>query len=327
MKKSLVALAVLAATGAASAQSSVTIYGQVDAYVGSVKDTITSVTNVSQTAVNSSGLFSSRWGFKGSEDLGDGLKANFVLEGGFSPDTGATAGDLFGRKATVGLSGNFGAVNLGRDYTAYFTLRNMTNNTADSNAAITNTVWANGGDYTIRTNNSVRFDSQTYSGISGSVAYAFGENKTSTLTSTDTISANVKYAQGPVLVGFAHQTQKAALATESDTKFNLIAGSYDLGTVKLNAGLNNVSRTSTDESEYQVGLSAPLGATTLYAGFAGSTVENKAGVEQSKRTGYNLAATYSLSKRTTAYAAYMNAEIKNTTQELKAVAIGVHHAF
>ena len=142
MKKSLIALAVLAAAGAASAQSSVSLYGLADVYVGSVKNTIANPNSKKQTAVNSSGLNNSRWGLRGSEDLGNGLKANFVLEAGFETDTGAAGslGSTFQRKSTVGLSGAFGSVELGRNYTAYDTLRAVTNNTADTNVSVTNEV-------------------------------------------------------------------------------------------------------------------------------------------------------------------------------------------
>ena len=94
MKKSLIALAVLAASGAAMAQSSVTLYGRLDASVASVKTETTGavpVASITQTGVNESNLNSTFWGLKGTEDLGNGLKANFKLESRFSIDTGAIA--------------------------------------------------------------------------------------------------------------------------------------------------------------------------------------------------------------------------------------------
>ena len=327
MKKSLIALAVLAAAGAASAQSSVTLYGRVDAGLVSVKDQITPANDgKTTTKLDSNVLNNSLWGFKGTEDLGNGLKANFVLESGMSMDTGAQADKdrLFNRKATVGLSGNFGTVELGRNYTAYDTLRSATNNTADTNMAVTGDVWKAGGDYALRTDNSVRFDSTNYSGFSGSVAYAFGENKATGKDSTNNLSLHVKYANGPVLVGYAHQTEKAATGT--DTKYNLFAGSYDLGVAKLNAGYNKASRAGDNkDTEYQVGVSAPFGATTVYFGYAGAKNEIS-GVEV-KRSGFDLAATYALSKRTTAYAGYKTYEIKNANKEVTAVGVGVRHVF
>ncbi len=327
MKKSLIALAVLAAAGAASAQSSVTLYGRVDAGLVSVKDQITPANGgKSTTKLDSNVLNNSLWGLKGTEDLGNGLKANFVLESGMSMDTGAQADTtrLFNRKATVGLSGDFGTVELGRNYTAYDSLRSATNNTADTNMAVTGDVWKAGGDYNLRTDNSVRFDSNNYGGFSGSVAYAFGENKATGKDSTDTLSLHVKYANGPVLVGYAHQTEKQAVG--SDTKYNLFAGSYDFGVAKLNAGYNKASRAGDNkDTEYQVGVSAPFGATTVYFGYA-SAKNEIAGVEV-KRTGFDLAATYALSKRTTAYAGYKTYEVKGANKEVTAFGVGVRHVF
>jgi predicted porin len=128
MKKSLIALAVLAASGAAMAQSSVTLYGVADAYVGSQKANAVTVsgtrlvsTATRNSVVESGGLSGSRWGLRGTEDLGNGMKANFVLESGFDISNGASqqGGALFGRQAFVGLGGGFGAVSLGRQYNAY----------------------------------------------------------------------------------------------------------------------------------------------------------------------------------------------------------------
>ncbi len=333
MKKNLIALAVLAAAGAASAQSSVTLYGRVDAGLVSAKAVDAAGVSLTQTKLDSNVLNNSLWGFKGTEDLGNGLKANFVLEAGMNMDDGTASTykvngkDVtgFNRKATVGLSGGFGSVELGRNYTAYDTLRGATNNTADTNMAVTNNVWAVGGDYANRTDNSIRFDSNTYSGFSGAVAYAFGENKAPGLDSTDTLSLHVKYANGPLLVGYAHQALQAA--TGADTKYNLVAGSYDFGVAKLSAGYNKGERAGSEDQEYQVGVSAPFGATTVYFGYANGKQENNAGVTLEERSGFNLAATYALSKRTTAYAGYKSYELKNSKVENTVYGVGVRHVF
>ena len=120
MKKSFLALALMSAfSGAAFAQSSVTIYGIADVGVQGLS------TGSGKVAKVESGQESgSRIGFKGTEDLGNGLKANFVLEQGISMDTGASdqGGLTFGRRSIVGLSGDFGAVNLGRDKSTTFQL-------------------------------------------------------------------------------------------------------------------------------------------------------------------------------------------------------------
>src|SRR4051812_4868252 len=130
MKKSLIALAVMAAAGAASAQSSVTLFGIVDA-------TISHYSGGGQhnTILTNSGYNSSRLGFRGTEDLGGGLAASFWLEAGINNDNGsftsantnntlggATGGGglTFARRSTVSLSGGWGEVRLGRDYVPTF---------------------------------------------------------------------------------------------------------------------------------------------------------------------------------------------------------------
>jgi len=133
MKKSLLALAALGAfAGAAQAQSSVTLYGVVDAnieYVNHVGAVPTAANGFNPGPgnnvyrLNSGGLSGSRWGLRGTEDLGSGLKAVFVLESGFSGDNGTLqqSGRLFGRQAYVGVqSTSVGQVSLGRQYTSMF---------------------------------------------------------------------------------------------------------------------------------------------------------------------------------------------------------------
>lgn len=211
MKKSLIALAVLAAAGAASAQSSVQLYGVADIWAGQAKITANGEELYKQTKVDSGGVNTSRWGLKGAEDLGGGLKATFQLEQGFALDSGkADAG--FNRVSTVGLSGNFGAVTVGRDWTAYDDLTGLAKNTLGANISSQATTWVG---YNGNPNNTIKFQSNTYSGFSGAVSYSFGEDKKGlddngdTLgKATDTLSLNVQYANGPLAVGYAYQNAK-----------------------------------------------------------------------------------------------------------------------
>ncbi|MES2944805.1 MAG: porin [Pseudomonadota bacterium] len=123
-KKSLVALGTLAASGVSMAQSSVTLYGWVDANVASVTTNTLNgavITSLKQQKVDGGSINGNRWGLKGSEDLGGGTSAVFDLLGGFSIDTGAqTLGSLFGRRAAFGLSSRtWGTVLLGRNSSSY----------------------------------------------------------------------------------------------------------------------------------------------------------------------------------------------------------------
>ena len=344
MKKNLIALAVLAAAGAASAQSSVTLYGVVDASIGNIKDTLSATgtkIDTRQNVVNSSGMRNSRWGIKGTEDLGNGLKANFVLEQGINPDNGAVAStsgstDGFNREANVGVSGNFGAVKLGRVYSAYDDLRALTNNTADHNFAATRDVWGTSGkgDYAIRFNNAIRFDSAVYNGFSGAVAYGLGENKNAgdnlNQDATDNIALHVKYVNGPLAVGYAHQTEEQK-AGVSSTRFNLVGASYDFGVAKLTGSYNQVKAAgSAKDTEYQLGVSAPVGPVVLFAGYAHAKAE-VAGNKTGESNGYDLLAVYSLSKRTDLYTGYKSVTDKDAAGskegEKKQFAVGVRHAF
>ena len=112
MKKTLIVAAALAACGLAQAQSSATLYGNVDLSLESMKVTGQSA----QTRVTSGAGAPSKWGLRGEEDLGNGLKAMFNLEAGFSADTGGvSAGKAFSRLANVGLkSATLGELRLGR---------------------------------------------------------------------------------------------------------------------------------------------------------------------------------------------------------------------
>ena len=369
MKKSLIALAVLAASGAAMAQSSVTLYGLVDAYVGQTSREVSSnVPGVSraelkQNVVNGSGQNNSRWGLKGTEDLGGGLKALFVLEGGFQPDTGANAtisnqgGGLFGRQAWVGVQSGFGTVGLGRQYPAYDDLRGATNMLNDTNFATTGTVWGTGlQDYQNRSSNAIKYISPDFAGFSGAVSYGFGENKTATSDAENVAAVHLKYANGPLLVGYAHQREKqvaggnlfsntgGVAATvgipasnvlySSTRKYNLLGASYDFGVAKVTGQYNQAKgqtglNTSATDKEFNVGVNVPFGAAAIGVGYSRS--KSDATNNNNKGTGVSLLGTYALSKRTNLYTGLLatKVESQNSATETKTstFGLGVKHLF
>jgi predicted porin len=225
MKKSLLALAVLGSfAAAAQAQTSVTIYGVADA--GVFYQSKAGAGNNSLFAVNSGGMSGSRLGFKGSEDLGGGLKANFQLEMGYNLDTGssaqqdgATAGStLFGRTSTVGLSGNFGSVNLGRqtDFAYSGTAGGMA---TFSHAGYVNKFSSFDGNTQARlqgdrTNNSIRYDMPAFGGLNGGVMLGLGEQAGGG-SAGQTYAAGLKYDNGPLAFGGSYYQSKAGV-TPSD---------------------------------------------------------------------------------------------------------------
>jgi len=345
MKKSLIALAVLAASGASFAQSSVTIYGIVDAYVGSNK-TATGVAgqSISNTVLNSGGVDGSRWGFKGTEDLGGGLKANFVLEQGFSVDTGAggqtttnfggtAATATFSRYAYVGFSGGFGEIKLGKTGTAYDDVENSANAVFNSGLSAQANTFRSSSQYTWNPSNSILYATPVFSGFSGEVSYALGENKNATTgESAGNVSAfNVKYAQGPVLVTLGYQTEKAT-GNANATKFTQLNGAYDFGVAKLQLAYGKVTQNLTpDTNEYQIGVTVPVStALAVSANYANSKDDAIGTTAEVKRSGYGLGLAYTLSKRTYVYGGYRAETAKQDatpTTDTSLFAVGVHHVF
>ena len=372
MKKTLIAMAALGAmAGVAHAQSSVTLYGLVDAYIGQTSRQVDStivasrVAKLKQNVVNGSGQNNSRWGLRGTEDLGGGMKGLFVLEGGFQPDTGEMAtisnqgGGLFGRQAWVGLSSGFGTVGLGRQYPAYDDLRGATNMIYDSNFATTAAVWGTGlQDYQNRSSNAIKYATPDFAGFSGAISYGFGENKGATTDAENVAAIHVKYANGPLLVGFAHQREKqvlggtyfgsrapggvtiavglpsAPVAFSATRKYNLLGASYDFGVAKLTAQYNqakgeNTATSSAKDKEFNVGVSVPFGAAAIAAGFSRSKSDATNG--SNRGTGVSLLGTYALSKRTNLYTGFLMTKVQsqNAATEVKAstVGLGVKHLF
>ncbi len=235
MKKSLLALAVMGAfASAAQAQTSVTLYGILDAGLN--------YTNA-QNAANDSVLrytaneISSRWGIKGSEDLGGGLSATFRLENGFNlgsgvmnggtlaAGSGATnpqaAGKLFDRGADVGLKGNFGHVQLGRigfspiiDAQLAFDTNSFSNFASLNNLAFTNgsnVSGANQATMVYWVDNALKYTSPNFSGFTFSGLYGLGQTAGNT-TRNRTVSAALTYVNGPLAVGAGYYDSKNAPA-------------------------------------------------------------------------------------------------------------------
>ena len=315
MKKSLVALAAMSVIGAVSAQSSVTLYGLADAFVGSERLAAAGATSngTTQTVVNSGGQNGSRWGLRVSEDLGGGLAAIAQFESGFEIDTGKSAqsSTLFGRQAFVGLKSGFGTVALGRQYGPYDDMKGVLslqgNNLFDATGNGTIGAWKG---YAARVDNSIKFQSNNYSGLSFSAIYGMGEDKTVATSASSTFGIGAMYANGPITVGIVHQNDgraRSATNGKNETENTLFAGAYDFGYAKLGGGYNearvrNNGVTDPKSKEWFLGLSAPLGATTLKAQYARSK-QTVAGVSL-ENDSIGIDAVYDFSKRTSAYVGY-----------------------
>lgn len=330
MKKSLIALAVLAASGASFAQSSVTLYGLADVWFGSVK-TEDGVLGTSQTntTLASGGVNASRWGLMGSEDLGKGLKANFKLEQGFDLTNGSSvAGQSFSRESYVGLSGGFGEVKVGKVWTAYDDVNGASNAVFDSALSPTTNVFKSTG-YQGNPGKTIHYATPSFSGFGAAISYALLDDPVGLDSIT---SLNATYGAGPVAVQLGYQVENATL-TSDDTTFTRLGGSYNFGmaTAKLSYGkvsnVANVNGAST--TEYQLGVDVPVSAAlTVSASYAKSD-DNVANGDQSRK-GYGIAAAYTLSKRTFVYGGYRTDSATNAgfaDNKNSVLAVGLQHKF
>ena len=336
MKKSLIALAVLAASGAAMAQSSVTLFGIIDAGVGYIKADGAGHT----TGLLNGGNGTSRLGFRGTEDLGGGLAASFWLEGALNNDVGGgasqTTGFDFQRRSTVSLSGTFGEIRLGRDFAATY-LPSISYDVSgqrgfeqiEQYGAVASGVSVNGINGTTRVSNAVSyFLPATLGGFYGNVQYAFGERNSNTtattlanglsttaaLATTDKtgnfIGGRLGYANGPLDVSGSYGSFADAVRTvgaasyAEDYKIANIGASYDFGIVKPMVFFQQDKidgRATVGQfklNTYAIGATAPLGAGVLRAQV--SRYDNKNNSQDANK--FSLGYVYNLSKRTAVYA-------------------------
>ena len=325
MKKTLIALAAVAATGAAFAQSTVTLYGRADL-------NITKLTGVSAAMTDGSanGAGASRFGVKGEEDLGGGLKAAFVVEAGFNADANSGTGTILGsRNSYIDLSGGFGTVRAGRH------LNNALVQTGTFSAFGTDYGLASGSNVLsiegARYNNAISYISPSFSGVSVQLQTATKETNTYAVETLSTagattaavgatkspMSARVSYANGPIVAGLAY-TKDGRAGTEALTQ---LGASYDLGVAKILAAYETDANQVGGKNAYSVGLTAPLGAATVRATFGKDQKGTAADVKQTA-----IGADYALSKRTALYAVFAQTKPAGGTAN-KQVTFGLGHNF
>lgn len=322
MKKSLIALAVLAASGAAMAQSSVTLFGIVDATYAYGSG---SVANKSQ--LTNSGYNSSRLGFRGVEDLGGGMSASFWLEAGVNNDNGSGGttstnnqgasgvtgggGLTFNRRSTVSLNGGFGEVRLGRDYTPQFWNLTVFDPFGTNGVGTTQTLNSSlGGPTTVRASNSIGyFLPGNLGGFYGQAQYYMGENLSNAANKKDGngLALRAGYANGPINVALAF----------SDTKFlsgNIkavnLGGQYDLGVAKIMAHYNQDDVKGGNEGKgFLIGGLVPVGAGEIRLAYSTYKIDTVGADPRTNKIA--LGYVHNLSKRTALYATYAHVSNKN----------------
>jgi predicted porin len=312
MKKSTVTMAALAAFASASfAQSSVTLYGKID--VGLVYDSGSSAGKSVRISSGVSG--GSRLGFKGIEDLGGGYKAAFQLETGVCADSAAgaanfcTGGNFMGRQAHGDLSGPFGTMSAGRQYSLAYTNMVLLDPFGIGLAGdATNLIDSSGS----RINNSFRYLTPVLSGLSVGGEISFGE-QTGNWEAGREYGGLVSYASGPLYAGAAVYDISNGNAGGRAKRNMAAGGTYDFGVVKVNAMFQRTEGQPTgaaelDNDNWLAGMTVPLAGGSFIASY----------IYKNDRTDVDRDAAqigvgylYPLSKRTSVYTAFAYIDNRN----------------
>jgi predicted porin len=355
MKKTLLAACALATiAGGAMAQSNVTVYGIAD--VGIVTENGNKAGSVTKVT---SGIGSgSRLGFKGEENLGDGLSAYFTLESGIGIDTGTNnqGGIAFGRQSFVGLKGDFGSVSFGREYTPFYKVLVAADPFGGGFGGNTTNLLpysANGG----RLANNIHYSSPIFSGFRAEVTYGLGEIAGDNAAGSQ-LSVSVWYEDGPLTLAAAHHNTNNN--TSSTTNFesgnnSFFTGIYNFGPVKgyigygIDKGLNSsplrnttnpfgslvAPAASTDSTDLVLAASVPVGANTFIGSY---TTKNDKTVRNQDASQYSIGYLYAFSKRTDWYAnwakinnkrgaGYTVGSVIETGSGDQAFQLGIRHRF
>lgn len=350
MNKSTLALAMLAAwAGLSHAQSSMTVYGSIDG--GLRNQTNTTAAGGNKLTMGSNGtFFSNRLGFTGTEDLGDGLSAKYVLESGFNTGTGAldnTANTLFNRSAWVGLSGKWGSLSVGRQYTvAFVTARDyepftyryisLTPVGGGSGTTLPGAATAAGlgasATAGTRFNNDIQY-SGSFGPVTALAEYAAGEQAGSVRNGAAQ-AIGLKYRQGTLNLGGAYTIKKTA--TGFDNTSYTVGGGYKIGELQAKLGYAKERQDSLAAGSYSnkvswAGLIYQFDPQLELVGAWYNSRYNHAA--SGKRNLFIIGAAYSLSKRTRLYAdidrnLYQGALVPATRQTgLTGISAGINHMF
>jgi predicted porin len=337
--KKISALAVLAAISAsASAQSSVTLFGVVDANVGVIKNGAAGTSKY----VGDSGNETSRLGIRGTEDLGGGLRAGFWLEGELFPDTGGVKGLDFTRRSTLSLmSDKAGELRLGRDYIPNYWTRydfdpfgqngigsqgnllvlnqpiQVANQTAAFPGTVNTTPLGSGAPTYKRSSNAIAyFLPANLGGVYGQAMYAPGEGTTGL---GSFVSGRLGYKTGAWNVAGSYGKTTLTAPGARDLKEFDAGASYDFGIVKLMGQYDKFKYDqdigSASLKDVMVGASAPIGPGTVKASFSRATIGGSptgvSGLGTGSARMFALGYVYDLSKRTAIYTTA--ARISNST--------------
>lgn len=348
MNKKLLALAIAAALAPAAAMAdsgNVQIYGSMHMSVDSLKGNSSQAGTDNDSELNVSSN-SSFIGFKGTEDLGNGLKAIWQVESLVGVGDGSTS-SLATRNSFLGLSGGFGTTILGKHDTPVKILGRKVDLFGDQIGDSRNLISAGGATWDLRPDNVIAYISPTVSGFHGAVAYVTNVDAgAAEWNSVTALSALGMYESGPVMVGLGYEKHNLSnlnngttITDVQDEKIWRLVGGYSFGDFKVTALYQKVSDALdlvdsgdtpvTDRKTWGLGGAYKMGATTLKAQYYKADDKTNCGTGiDCGATGasmFAIGADYSLSKRTTAYVAY--AKTNNDSSSTAGVSQAAFSAF
>ncbi|MFZ6674549.1 porin [Undibacterium sp. Xuan67W] len=326
MKKTLIAFAVLSASAAtASAQSYVTVYGSIDAGIRNVTnvnaagDSKLAMGGATPGATGNGISNSNRLGFKGQEDLGGGMNAHFVLESGFNTGTGTLdSAAMFNRSAFVGVTGEFGNIDLGRQYSLAFKTIGTYEPFNFKFPSVTSPVAGVALFYpaaATRFNNDIQYTA-ILSGVKVSAEYSLGE-QAGDMRKNSVKSVAATYATGPLNFG---GTYMSGDNNGFGNKYYTVGGAYKEAGVRVSFGYvkeiqETLSKVDSEQKSYWGGVSYAISPQVELTGAYYVTKATVAKID-SDRKNLVLAATYSLSKRTNFYVEADNRKLTNALTAL-----------
>ncbi|GHC92901.1 porin [Pseudorhodoferax aquiterrae] len=306
------ALSLAAASLGASAQSSVTLFGVVDANVRYVKNSGLS----SNYGMSNSGLSSGRLGFRGVEDLGGGLKAGFWLESDVNADTGTISptGKMFQRRSTVSLMGNWGEIRLGRDFSpasVHSFKYDPFGVIGIGGQNVTSRIPGAIASY-YRHDNAVGYFTPNFGGLQAEFMFAPDEQATS--NTGRHMSGRLSYDNGPVSVSLSYGTTNVAYNGTSTGKYKQLglAGSYNFGVAQLIASMyrddlpfgtyGTAGVTAGSEDRWLIGVNIPIGNDQIRASYVRTNArKGTAGYNDSDADKWAIGYVHNMSKRTSIY--------------------------
>jgi predicted porin len=329
-----------------------TLYGNVDQAWNKVTkksggNTVSDVTGLASVQMGGGVL-----GVKGSEDLSGGLKASYTIEIQ-PPIDEVSAGDVWNRQAFVGLSGGFGALRIGKQYSNAL-INTVSIDPAGATGLAGNNAYcvqlayskcSGGSDAPLRQSNGLQYDlPEMLPGLKVGLTVVFGESNTANggQASGDGNGISASYTSGPFYAGYTFDRVKNTgigllanndVSSAGSNELTTLSASYDLGVAKVSINNTKMSIDSKSVDNTFVAVSVPFGGNAnVWASMSKGSAYRTNVSANKDHEGFQVGVNYALSKRTVLYAQYGQMELEsglaaNKTFEQTGSAIGVHHSF